>query len=355
MHEYVVNLHAHTVYSDGEATHDEVAAAAIDAGLDAVWTTDHNVYVQGLDGYRYQGDRRVLLLAGEEIHDQLRAPQKNHLIVIEARRELARLAPRPQRLLDAVGEAGGLAFLAHLIDPPAPLFHEPDLSWVDLDLKGDFGIEIWNTMSEFKGHLRSIPHALWYAFLPDLSPSGPYPEALARWDAMLAAGRRVPVMGGADAHGTRVRLGPLERTVLPYAFLFRAVNTHLLTDDPLTGDAEADRRRLADALRKGHAFVGYDRPAPTRGFRFRVSTDQGEAEMGDGLAYRFGATFQVQLPRPAHIRLIRHGRLVREWPRSDAAVHTARQPGAYRVEARLPYKGRLRQWIVSNPIYLVQG
>lgn len=353
MHEYIANLHAHTVFSDGEATHDEVAAAAIAAGLDAVWITDHNVYVQGLDGYRYQGERRVLLLAGEEIHDQVRIPQKNHLLVIEARRELAPLAYHPQRLLEAVSEAGGLAFIAHLVDPEAPLFHEPDLSWVDTDLQGAFGVEIWNTMSEFKGHLRSIPRAVWHAFLPDFSPTGPYPEALRRWDALLASGRRVPAIGGADAHGTRVRLGPLTLTVLPYLFLFRAVNTHLLTEEPLTGDAEADRRRLADALRKGHAFVGYDRPAPTRGFRFSVSADQGEAGMGDALPFRFGATFQIRLPRPAHVRLVRHGRTVREWAGAEAATHTVKEPGAYRVEARLSFRGRLRHWILSNPIYLL--
>ncbi len=88
MHEYIGNLHAHTVYSDGEATHDEVAAAAVDAGLDVVWVTDHNVYAHGLDGYRYRRGRRVLLLVGEEIHDQIRVPQKNHMLVLEARREL---------------------------------------------------------------------------------------------------------------------------------------------------------------------------------------------------------------------------------------------------------------------------
>jgi len=352
MQEYIGNLHAHTLYSDGDGTHDEVAAAAIAAGIDAVWITDHNVYVQGLDGYRYQHDRRVLLLAGEEIHDQIREPQKNHLIVLEARRELATLASHPQRLLNAVDEAGGMAFLAHLIDPPAPLFHEPDLSWVNIDLQGPFGVEIWNTMSEFKGHLRSVMAALWYAYFPDLSPVGPFPEALARWDALLASGRRVPAIGGADAHGTHVRLGPLQRVILPYKFLFRAVNTHMLCEEPLSGDAEADRRRLADALRKGHCFVGYDRPASTRGFGFTASSDHGEAMMGDSLTCRFGATFQIHLPRPAEIRLIRHGTILRRWTEAEAAMHTVNEPGAYRVEARIPFRGRLRHWILSNPIYL---
>jgi hypothetical protein len=352
MHEYIGNLHAHTVYSDGEATHDEVAAAALDAGLDVVWITDHNVYAQGLDGYRYRRGRRVLLLVGEEIHDQVRVPQKNHMLVLEARRELAQLASRPQRLLDAVRDAGGLSYLAHIVDPEAARFDEADLSWVEPDLEGTFGVEIWNTMSEFKGHLKSIPSALWHAYLPDLSPIGPYPEALARWDALLAAGRQVSAIGAADAHGTHVRLGPIHRIILPYEFLFRAVNTHILCDEPLTGDGEADRRRLADALRKGRSFVGYDRPGSTRGFRFTASADQGEASMGDALPCRFGATFQIHLPGPAEIRLIRHGAVVRRWPSAEAAVHTVSEPGAYRVEVRRPFRGRIRTWILSNPIYL---
>jgi hypothetical protein len=321
--------------------------------VDVVWITDHNVYAHGLDGYRYRHGRRVLLLVGEEIHDQIRVPQKNHMLVLEARRELAPLASHPQRLLDAVRDAGGLSFLAHIVDPEAARFHEPDLSWVEQDLEGSFGVEIWNTMSEFKGHLKSIPSALWFAYLPDLSPTGPYPEAMARWDALLAAGRRVTAIGGADAHGTHVRLGPIHRIILPYEFLFRAVNTHILCDEPLTGDAEADRARLS--LRRGRAFIGYDRPASTRGFSFTASADQGEAAIGGELACRFGATFQIHLPRLAEVRLIRHGALVRRWKSIEAAIHTVNEPGAYRVEARIPFRGRLRTWILSNPIYLLAG
>jgi PHP domain len=352
MHEVVANLHSHTVYSDGEATHDEVAAAAIRAGLDVVWITDHNVYAQGLDGYRYLQGRRVLLLVGEEIHDQTRVPQKDHLIVLEAGRELASLATRPQQLLDAVHQAGGLAFLAHIVDPAAPLFHQGDLSWVEDTLRGPFGVEIWNTMSEFKGHLRSVPSAFWHAYFPDFSPVGPYPDALARWDAMLAAGKRVPAIGGADAHGMKIHLGPLRLTLFPYEFMFRAVNTHILVQEPLSGDADADRARLAEALRRGRCFVGYSRPASPRGFRFTAHSDRGEATLGDSLACRLGATLQVHLPRPAEITLIRHGTVVRRWASAESAVQLVTEPGAYRVEARLPFRGRLRHWIVSSPIYL---
>jgi predicted metal-dependent phosphoesterase TrpH len=51
MHEIVVNLHMHTRYSDGTGTHKDIAHAAIKTGLDAVIVTDHNVLVQGVEGY----------------------------------------------------------------------------------------------------------------------------------------------------------------------------------------------------------------------------------------------------------------------------------------------------------------
>ena len=51
MHEIIVNLHMHTRYSDGSGTHKDIAEAAMKTGLDAVIVTDHNVLVQGLEGY----------------------------------------------------------------------------------------------------------------------------------------------------------------------------------------------------------------------------------------------------------------------------------------------------------------
>ena len=72
----------HTKYSDGTGTHGDIIKAALAAGLDAVITTDHNVLVNGPAGYYQEGDRKVLLMVGEEVHDQTADPQKNHLLVI---------------------------------------------------------------------------------------------------------------------------------------------------------------------------------------------------------------------------------------------------------------------------------
>lgn len=351
-HEYVGNLHCHTVYSDGHGTHNDIARSAINAGLDFVVVTDHNVLVEGVDGYRYQDERRVLLLAGEEIHDQTRHPQKNHLLVYEAGEDLSTLAADPQELIDAVNERQGLAFLAHPVDPAAPLFNESDLSWVSWDVDGYHGFEIWNFMTEYKSMLTSWPRAIYYAYRPERIGTGPFPETLARWDQLLAAGKRIFAIGGSDAHAMPMRKGPLQRVIFPYEFLFRAVNTHVLTAEPLTGDPDLDRRRLFLNLRQGHSFVGYDLPASTRGFRFSAASDRGQATMGESIQPQFGVSLQIRTPQRCRIRLLRDGEIAREWQDQQQAVETTQRPGVYRVEAYLEFKGKERTWILSNPIFI---
>lgn len=348
MHEAIINLHMHTPYSDGTGTHAEIAAAARRAGLDAVIITDHNIRVEGFEGYT----DGVLVLIGEEIHDQDRHPQKNHLLVFGAERELAPLAANPQALIDAAVDAGGLAFLAHPYDPEAPLFHEPDLSWEAWEAQGYTGIELWNSMTEFKSKLTSRLNAIYYAFNFAAIGTGPLPQTLKKWDALLAQGRPVVAVGGSDAHQMLGRMGPLTRVLFPYEQHFRAINTHVLLPQPLSGNLETDKRLIYGALRNGHAFIGYDLPAPAHGFRFSAHCRGGHSWMGDTLKLSDRPTLQVKLPRPAQSALLKDGQPIRTGRLRDQYIHQVTEPGVYRVEAYLPYKGKLRTWILSNPIYI---
>ena len=352
MYEIIANLHMHTVYSDGHATHAEIAEAALKAGIDVVIITDHTVWVNGIAGYCNNGNRRVLMLVGEEIHDQSRQPQKNHLLVFGANRELAELAPYTQRLLDTADQAGGLTFIAHPVDPAAPAFGEPDLSWVDWEVQNYTGIELWNAMSEFKSLLKSKAQAIYYAFNPKQVGRGPFKESLAIWDDLLSNGRKVVAVGGSDAHALPARLGPLHRTLFPYEFHFRADNTHLLLSSPLTGNFNEDRRKVFDALRAGHAFIGYDLPAPTRGFNFTAQGKHQVACMGDEIQVQTGVTLQVRLPGRVECRMIKDGKPVKTWSNRENCTYITTEPGVYRVEAYIRYLGRRGGWIFSNPIYV---
>lgn len=352
MHEISLNLHMHTTYSDGTGSHAEIAQAAIKAGIDAVIITDHNVWVQGMEGYYGEKEQKALLLVGEEIHNQALIPQKNHMLVFGVNMELAQFANDTQLLLDRVKNEGGLAFLAHIYDPASSTVGEPDISWENWQVHGYTGIELWNAMSEFKSLLTSFPKTLFYAYNPDQVAHGPSKQALTKWDELTANGKQVVAVGGSDAHALRVQAGPLRRTLFPYEFHFKCVNTHLLLKTALSGELEKDKSLIYDALRNGRAFIGYDLPAPTRGFRFTAQGDEQNASMGEVIELLGGITLQIRLPEAAECHLIRDGQHIQTWEGQTTCTYITKQTGVYRVEVYRTFQGKKRGWIFSNPIYI---
>ncbi len=347
LHEYVGVVHMHTVHSDGTATHDEIAFIAGQAGLDFVIVTDHNVRVPEAEG-RY-GD--VLLLIGEEVHDPNRQPESSHLLVFGVGHSLADHAADPQALIDAVREAGGLAFIAHPFEHSAAYANEPDLDWRDWHVNGYTGLELWNTMSEFKAYVPNLLQALLMVYFPTVGLRGPFRETLTRWDELLASGRRIAIIGGPDAHGTVYRKGPLRRPVLPYDWLFRAIRLHILCDEPFNSDVAHDAAVVYHAMGAGQAFIAYDWIGDATGFRFVARSGGAEAGMGQELTLMNDATLDVSSPLAAHIRLLHNGRVVAEH-RGRRLRYRTSQPGAYRVEAYRRHLFRERGWVYTNPIYL---
>lgn len=365
MIELVGNMHMHTPYSDGEKWHVEIAEDAIAAGLDFIIVTDHNVWVHGVEGVYENENGRVLLLAGEEIHNVRRKPQASHLLVYGAEAELSHCAPNPQQLIDAVRAHGGYSFLAHPHEYDCRLFPYPNLGWHDWQIDGFTGLEIWNYMSSFINALvralEKLPievelidklTAVRLALNPEKYIVGPEPRTLALWDELLAQGKQITAVGNSDAHATPMSFGPIKRVIFPYEFLFRAVNTHILLQRPLSGDFKHDKQRILRAIGQGNSWVGYDMPHRTKGFRFSVSS-KNKGIMGDQVQVDAGATLQISAPTRANIRLIRHGEVVASIDNNTHLTHYPNQPGAYRVECTIPYLGQDRGWIFSNPIYLL--
>lgn len=353
LYEYAGNLHMHTPYSDGEAYHAQIAEAALQCGLDFIVVTDHNVLVRGVEGY--YGDRQrgyVLLLTGEEVHDQTRLPQVNHFLAYGANNEVAQCAADPQALIDAVNAAGGAGFLAHPTDAIIPWVDEPPIPWVDWQVERYTGLEIWNYMSAFKDLLPNPLTGAFNVMRPEDAVIGPPPSMLALWDKLLSAGQQVVGIGNSDAHGTIFHVGPLSKVVFPYEFLFRCVNTHILTAQPFSGEWVSDQQILYRAIKAGQAFIGYDLPGDTRGFRYEAHSSDGAATMGGTVNIGAGVTLTVRAPASATIKLIHRGSVIAEAPNSDNLTFNAKQPGAYRVEIWRTYRGRERCWILSNPIYV---
>jgi len=355
MKEITCNIHIHSTYSDGQGTYSVIAAAAAQAGLDVIIVTDHNIWVKGLEGYYESAGKRVLVLTGEEVHNQDRYPQKNHMLVLGAELEVATFASDPQELLDTIRQRGGLAFLAHPDEMDLKIVGETDITWVDWDVTGYSGFELWNHMSEMKTVSRTMLDLILNILIPERIATGATLATLERWDRALTTGLHLSVIGGADAHATKYKLGPISKTILPYAFHFNSINNHLLLTEPLNGDLAHDKALIYAALRNGASFIGYDLPASTHGFSFTISNEETTAAIGETLTLTRGATVQVRLPFPAQFRLIRNGQVIHQSTSLQHLAYPLVEPGAYRVECHLNFQGKTRGWIYSNPIYVVKG
>ena len=345
-HERVANLHVHSTYSDGTADHEQLARHARAAGIDALLCADHNSWPKQEEGWR----KGCLILVGEEIHAPSR-PLENHLLVFGADAPMAPHAEDTQRLLDAVREHGGLAFLAHPYERSGAYANEPEINWVRWDVTGYWGIELWNYMSEWKSYARTLGSSLAAILAPRRFIHGPYPETLRRWHT-LQEGRPMVAIAGSDAHGGRYGWGPFRLRVLPYGHLMRALNTHLLVTGNWSGDAAQDAHLVYEALRRGRAFLGYDGLAPTAGFGYVATSGSRHATMGETLSIDGEVRLQAHTPKRALLRLYRNGQELAE-TRGRWLALTVQQEGRYHIEASRRVAGAWRHWIITNPIRLL--
>lgn len=375
-------IHVHTRYSDGAGTVRRVAQAAVRAGLDFVIVTDHDT-LAGLEngdegwydrrGRIVQGARpagrpgRTLVIIGYEISPD----DGNHFLALG----LDEVVPKeegPPAYVREVARRGGLGFVAHPVYPPPRRYPLKTFPWTARDVRGFAGVEIWTYSVDWLTDVTTLPRLAAAVAAPDRFVDGPFPEALAWWDALCreawARGRRVPGIGGADAHGI----------LYSYRRMFRAVRTHVLLDRDWTGDAAADKRAVLEALREGRAYVAYDGLQDATGFRFFAEAGDVEVPMGgvvrlhDGSRpgsrerLRAGAehrpagrghgppgrvVLRARAPVPCVLTLrTPAGTVARaESGRLDCAV---REPGVYRVEAHLPGRRGTRPWVFANPIYV---
>lgn len=352
MEELVVGLHIHSNYSDGHGSHSDIAKAGLKAGVDALIITDHNIWVQDLERYYSKGNKQLLMLVGEEVHDNTLKIGKNHLLIMNHSRELSSFSQDPQNLINMAKQSGALTFIAHPIEDPLEKFSERAFNWEDWNVKGFTGIELWNHLSELKTRSSNVVDLLINVLFPKLMTLRPKEETLKLWDNLIKkSDQPIVAIGGVDAHCLQINFGLLKISLYPYDLHFRSITTHLITPKKLTGSLSEDKKMIYEAFKSGHAFLGYDLPASTRGFRFSANNDDGQFIMGDKVRIQGGLTLQARLPERTICRLVKDGKIIKETTDREVLTHITKEPGTYRVEVYREFWGKLRGWIFSNPIY----
>ena len=345
--EYVGNMHIHTDHSDGAASAQHIATVARSVGLDFIALNDHS-YLTALhreeEGY-YKG---VLVLVGSEIGTRF-----HHYLAFDIEEQVGGEDYSPQEVIDAVNRQGGFGFVAHPFEKGMPFLEGGTAyTWNDWSVYGFTGISIWNFTSRWKENVKTLWHGIFHLFFKTYTVKAPSRKTLATWDELCQQSRVVAV-GGSDAHGSSVKLGPFRFRPLSYRFLLGTINTHILTFSPLTGDLVTDREIVYHALKIGKCFVAHDGLFPAHGFRFFFTSNKGQErlEMGEEARYSPGAA-TIEIPRSGLIRIVRNGSLLKRHYGKELSLKIE-EPGVYRVEV---YKRTLvfgwRPWIFSNPIYL---
>jgi hypothetical protein len=354
MEEITVNLHNHTVMSDGSGTYYEIAQSGLNAGIDVIITTDHNIYIKNHDKYFYRDGKKILLLVGEEIHDPTSPPQ-NHLLVLNVEKELAILPSDPQNIIDAANKAQGISILAHPFGSELRILKEPDFPWLSWDVSDFSGLEIYNLLTEFKTQSANIFQLIKNVIYPEYFPMGANEHSVAKWDELLCAGRSINAYAGSDSHRIMKKIGPFHFVIFPYDFHFRALNNHLFIPEKLSGILETDKTIIYKALKTGRSFIGLDLIHPTTGFRFTADGENQTAWPGEQIRFENSVTLKIHIPKEAVCRLIHNGMVLRQWEKLQSTPVIVTETGYYRVECYLPYHQKLRGWIYSNPIFLVKG
>ena len=225
------DLHTHTLASDGVLTAEELAWRALRHGLDFLAITDHNQMVSAAELPRVPG---VTLIPGVEwTHYQ------GHANFLGADRpydgSFAANTPEEirQRFVSA-RERGALIVVNHPYEDCCQFVLDRDSIPFDC-------LEVWN------GPMR----------MSNL-------QALGLWQSLLAAGHKIPVLGGSDSHRDTPFIFPGGPATCVYA-------------------RSAAASDILAALKAGHAYITFAPNGPW------VDLRAGEAMMGDTIAWTPGA------------------------------------------------------------------
>lgn len=331
-------LHAHSLYSDGTGKIPDIARVADECGLDFLIMTDHDTLQPLVDiGESFHG--RTLLLLGCEV-----SPPTNHLLAFGASICPDHANP-PQQYIDELRAQGALTFLAHPHDLGVPIARLPSYRWDNWPVTGFTGLEIWNHLSDWSGHLGRLPGALWRAATPRYSLQGPDPETLRLWDE-LGRERQIVGVGGLDVHAISIA----GRTIFPYGYTFGTLRCHVQVESWSDEPLEA-KRQLLSAIAAGRLHFVNEQHGPGRELRFfgRDGTGEEVPMGGERPASDVREVFFAS-PMRAHLRLLHDGMVLAETVGHELSAEV-RAPGVYRAEARIRRGGRLRPWAFTNPVY----
>ncbi len=310
MSEILCSIHNYTKFSEDKTSFYELAQYGLDCGLDAIVTTDKNVYPYGYDQYFYRDGKRVMIICGEELYDPISQNPLHHLTIGISREQFTLNINTHQ------------SEIRISIDPSEwekPFKH----------------IEIINA--------QDILHHGYEAARKKIRSN------LDLFDDLLNNDQHAVILAGTCSSFSKRNNS--------YQELFSTACNHLLLDEALTGDFSQDKLLVLKALKMGHLYTSIDGLGDAKGFSFTAEGENRErtAILGDTIFLKRSITLKINNPQTCVCRLIRNGKIMKEWRQCKQIPYTIYEPGSFRVESMISGRNGLYDWIFSNPIYVVKG
>lgn len=342
---YRCAIHVHTDYDDGEMPLRNVIELAEQAGVDALFLTDHHHAYAAEAGWKGRHGN-LFLVVGTEFSTR----EDDHLLAFGLYGKVNTRRLATPDALHLLKNLGATVFVAHPQGRPWWYFFRKHCLWNYWDSSEYHGIEIWSYMHDWIENLKpwTLPRQ---CRDPEAFITGPQAEVLRQWD-LVAVRRKIAGIGALDTHGRYLPfgLGSLfswaRDGILPYLHTFQAFGHYTLVPSPPLQDREEEIQLLA-ALRNGQSWVVHDALASGREIRFYALRQDRCFPVGSELPFLPKTRLIVQSPYEGAIRLLCRGNVVAE-TKGTFLEYLPTSPGEFRVEIELGG----RPWAFTNHLYL---
>ncbi len=331
-------IHIHTTESDGTRTIEEVVELGQQVGLDFMLFSDHMTLSNQENGKEGFYDKTLVLVGYE--HNDL--DDKHHYLLFNSPKVYDSTIEVAE-FVAAGAEDKAIGFMAHPDEIRTRLSEYPPYPWIDWDVKGYTGIELWNQMSEWIEKLRKY-NKLIMLFSPRRSIVAPTERILKKWDEVNIE-RKVAGIAGVDAHAFPIKAGPITVEIFPYKVHFKTLRTYIILPEPMSDDFKTARKQIYNAFRNCNLYFANVRGGDAENFEFYALSNSTKVSSGGSINIESEVTLQVKLPSKATIRIIHNGKKIVE-TYSNILQYKTCESGIYRVEA---WQGK-RGWIFSNHI-----
>ena len=348
--EYKGVIHVHTSLG-GHSTgnFDDLIKGANDNNLDFVVMTEHYSPLYDTSGLTLRGIYgKTLFVGGNEIDTS----DSDRFLMIAGNAEAAKFASqKTAEVLEKIHSGSQIAFVT---------YPEKFKSW-DSNFNG---IEVFSLHTNAKkmNPVGFFFNALWsFGSYPELTMANYFarPDENLRKYEEIAANRRITLFAGSDAHsnlGFHLLGDDAGNKIInlkfdDYATIFRLVRTHVLIEKSKSMSQET----LIEALKNGHAFVGFDVLGDTSGFSYTAENGAEQKIQGDEIALQNGVRLKANAPHSARFVIFKNSEKIYETGGNTEIAFDAKEKGAYRVEVYLDSLGSpfdKTPWIISNPIYV---